>query len=127
VTLSNSLPEFRPPPHTPGLLDVEVVCDEAGEAVVFVRGELDRDSVPLLARCLREILDARGADRTVVVNLAGTTFIDIGGMCSLFEAAGSARDRGSHFYLAGCSAQLVRLLHLADLSDGIDVIPSART
>ena len=71
--------------------------------------------------------NAVNIDRTVVVNLAGTTFIDVGGMCSLFEAAGSARDRGSHFYLAGCSAQLVRLLHLADLSNGIDVIPSART
>ena len=31
----------------------------------------------------------------MVVNLAGTTFVDVGAMCSLFEAAGLARDRGS--------------------------------
>jgi ABC-type transporter Mla MlaB component len=91
----NSLPEFRPSPPTPGFLEVDVVCGEASEAVIFVRGELDRDSVPLLTGCLREILEARGGDRTVVVNLVGTTFIDVGGMCALFDAAGSARERGS--------------------------------
>jgi anti-anti-sigma factor len=110
-----------------GLLDVEVVPDEAGEAVVFVRGELDRASVPLLVGCLRELLYTGGADRTVVVNLAGTTFVDVGGMCALLEATGSARRRGSRLYLAGCSTQLVRLLHLTDLFDEVEVIPSGRT
>jgi anti-anti-sigma factor len=122
----NSLPEFRPSPTTAGFLDVQVVCDGASEWVIFVRGELDRNSMPLLAGCLREFLNTRGANRTVVVNLAGTTFVDVGGMRLLCEAAGSARDRGSHLYLVGCSAQLERLLHLVGLFDGVDVIPSGR-
>ena len=95
--------------------------------MVVAEGELDRASVPLLAGCLRELLDTGGAGRTVVVNLAGTTFVDVGGMCALFEAAGLARDRGSRLYLARCSTRLVRLLHLVDLFDGVDVVPSERT
>ncbi len=126
MTANDSLPEFRPPTSTDGYLDIEVVCDEASEAVIFVWGELDRDSVPLLTGCLQEILETRGGDLTVVVNLAGATFIDVGGMCSLFDIAGLARDRGARLYLAGCSAQLVRLLRLADLFDGLNVIPSGR-
>ncbi|MDT0351632.1 STAS domain-containing protein [Pseudonocardia charpentierae] len=123
MTANDSGPEFHPPPMS-GLLDVEVVCDEAGEAVVVVQGELDRASVPLLAGCLRELLNTGGAGRTVVVNLAGTTFVDVGGMCALSEAAGLARDRGSRLHLAGCSTRLVRLLHLFD---GFDMVPSDRT
>jgi anti-anti-sigma factor len=126
MTANDSLPEFRRSTSTGGYLDIEVVCDEASEAVIFVRGELDRDSVPLLTGCLQDILETRGGDRTVLVNMAGTTFIDVGGMCSLFDIAGLARDRGSRLYLAGCSAQLVRLLRLADLFDGLDMIPSGR-
>jgi anti-anti-sigma factor len=127
MTANDSVPEFCPPPPMSGLLDVEVVRDEAGEAVVFVRGELDRASVPLLVGCLRELLDTGGADRTVVVNLAGTTFIDLGGMRALSEATESARDRGYPLYVAGCSTQLVRLLHLTHLFHRVDVIPSGRT
>jgi anti-anti-sigma factor len=126
MTANDSLPEFRTAPPTPGLLDIEVVCDEAGEAVIFVRGELDRASAPLLAGRLWQFLGTPGPDRTVVVNLAGTTFVDVGGMCSLSEAAGLARDLGSRLYLAGCSAQLVRLLHLTHLLDRVDVIPTGR-
>jgi hypothetical protein len=54
----------------------------------------------------------------VVVNLAGAGFVDGGGMSTLFEAAGWALAQGSRLYLAGCSAQLVRLLHVADLYAG---------
>jgi hypothetical protein len=62
----------------------------------------------------------------VVVNLAGTTFIDVGGMCCLFEAAGWAAERGSRMFLAGCSAQLLRLLNLTNAFGEMNVIPSGR-
>jgi anti-anti-sigma factor len=105
------------------LASIEVVRDDAGE-VVFVRGELDRASVPSVAECLREILDTAGPGRSVVVNLADTTFVDVGGLSFLFEAAGWATERGSRLYLAGCTAHLVRLLHLTDHWSALDVIPS---
>jgi anti-anti-sigma regulatory factor len=77
-----------------------------------------------MARHLSATFAAGGADRVVVVNLAGATFVDVAGLCFLFEAAGWAVEHGSRLYLAGCSAHLVRLLNLTDLLDGLDVIPA---
>ena len=111
------------PPADLCLDSIEVVWDDAGEAVVFVRGELDRAAVPSVAECLRAVLDAGGPGRSIVVNLADTTFVDVGGLSFLFEAAGWATERGSRLYLAGCSARLVRLLHLTDHWSALDVIP----
>jgi anti-anti-sigma factor len=110
-----------------GLPDVEVVRDEPEVAVVFVRGELDRTGVPLLAGCLREVLDRGGPGGSVVLNLTGMTFVDVGGVRLLTEVTRWAAARGLRLYLAGCSAQLVRLLHLADVLDEVDLIPTGPT
>ena len=113
-----------PPLVDSDLASIEVVRDDAGEPMVFVRGELDRAAVPSVAECLREILDTGGPGRSVVVNLTETTFVDVGGLSFLVQAAGWATERGSRLYLAGCSAHLVRLLHLTDRWSALDVIPS---
>jgi anti-anti-sigma factor len=112
---------------TAGLLDVELVRDEPDVAVVLVRGELDRTGVPLLAGCLREVLDQGGPGGSVVLNLTGVTFVDVGGVRLLTEATGWAATRDVRLYLAGCSAELVRLLHLADVLDQVDLIPTGPT
>ncbi len=110
-----------------GLPDVEVVRDEPDVAVVFVRGELDRTGVPLLAGCLREVLNRGGPGGSVVLNLTGTTFVDVGGARLLTEATGWAAARGLRLYLAGCSVELVRLLRLADVLDEVNLIPTGPT
>jgi anti-anti-sigma factor len=110
----------------PGRLHVEVAHEESDCAVVFVRGELDRNTVPVLAGHLRATVDVGGGDRAVVVNLAGTTFIDVGGMCCLVEAAVWASERGSRLFLAGCSTQLLRLMNLTNAFGEMNVIPSGR-
>ena len=110
-----------------GLLDVELVRDEPDVAVVLVRGELDRTGVPLLAGCLREVLDRGGPGGSVVLNLTGVTFVDVGGVRLLTEVTGWAAIRGLRLYLAGCSAELVRLLRLADVLDEVDLIPTGPT
>ena len=107
-----------------GLLEVEVVRDEPAGIVIFVRGELDRVAVPLLAGCLREVLDRTDSARTVVLNLAGTEFVDLGGMRLLIDATKWAHARDVRLYLAGCSASLLRLLRMSDLLEEIDLIPS---
>ncbi len=123
-----SIHDCRPGHHRPsamfGPLDVEVVCDQPCATVIVVRGELDRQAVPLLAGCLREVMDAGGSGRTIVVDLAATGFVDLGGMRLLMEAAGWAAARDVSLHLAGCSASLLRLLHLTDLLDEVDVAPS---
>jgi anti-anti-sigma factor len=110
-----------------GLPDVEVVRDEPDVAVVFVRGELDRTGVPLLAGCLREVLNLGGPGGSVVLNLTGMTVVDIGGVRLLTEATGWAAARGSRLYLAGCNVELVRLLRLADVLDEVNLIPTGPT
>lgn len=107
-----------------GLLEVEVVRDEPAGIVIFVRGELDRVAVPLLAGCLREVLDRTDSAGTVVLNLAGTEFVDLGGMRLLIDATKWAHARDVRLYLAGCSASLLRLLRMSDLLEEIDLIPS---
>ena len=126
MTIDNCRPRHTPSTMS-GLLEVEVVRDEPGEIVIFVRGELDRVAVPLLAGCLREVLDVGGSGRTVVLNLARTDFVDLGGMRLLVDATGWATVREVRLYLAGCSASLLRLLHVSDLFDGVDLIPSGQT
>ena len=112
------------------LLDVEVVrderdvVDEPDVAVVFVRGELDRTGVPWLAGCLREVLNRGGPGGSVVLNLTGMTFVDVGGVRLLTEVTRWAAAQGLRLYLAGCSAELVRLLRLADVLDEVDLIPT---
>ena len=110
-----------------GLPDVEVVRDGPEAAVVFVRGELDRTGVPLLAGCLREVLDGGGPGATVVLNLTGMTFVDVGGVRLLTEVTGWAAARGSRLYLVGCNVELVRLLGLADVLDEVNLIPTGPT
>lgn len=109
------------------LLDVELVRDEPGAAVVFVRGELDRTEVPRLAGFLREVLDRGGPGGSVVLNLTGMTFVDVGGVRLLTEVTGWAVARGLRLYLAGCSTELVRLFRLADVLDAVDLIPTGPT
>ncbi len=63
----------------------------------------------------------------VVVNLAAVLFADVGGVSLLLEAARRASDRGIMFCLAGCSARLVRLMHLLDvLLDAVMLIGPQR-
>ena len=50
-----------------------------------------------------------------MVNLVDARIVDVAGMSILFEAAGWASAQGLRLYLAGCSLQQMRLLHVADL------------
>jgi anti-anti-sigma factor len=80
--------------------------------VVAARGDLERASVPILAGCLVEFLEADVPGGTVVVDLAGVDFVDVGGMLVLLGATRRAAERGSTLYLAGCNALLIRMLQL---------------
>jgi anti-anti-sigma factor len=127
MTIDNFRSQHCTPSTTSALLEVEVVRHEPGGTVIFVRGELDRVAVPLLAGCLREVLDVGGPGRTVTLDLAGIDFVDLGGMRLLTDATGWAKARDVRLHVAGCSASLIRLLHVSHLLDGVDLIPSGQT
>jgi anti-anti-sigma factor len=71
--------------------------------VVVVSGDLDRASVPTLAGCFATLLGVVGSGGTVVVNLAGVDFVDVGGMLLLLGATRRTAGRASTLYLAGCT------------------------
>jgi anti-anti-sigma factor len=122
MTIDDFRPHHCSPSFLSGVLDVDVVRVGLG-TVVMVAGELDRAAVPPLATCLQEILDLADPGETVVLDLAGTDFVDVGGMRFLVQATARATARGMRLRLAGCSAQLLRLLHLTDLVDGLEIVP----
>jgi len=61
MTIDNCRHTHCTPSTAFGPLEVEVVRDDLDEIVILVGGELDRPAVPLLAGCLREVLDGVGS------------------------------------------------------------------
>jgi anti-anti-sigma factor len=127
MTIDNRCPPRCTPSAVFGPLEVEVVRDGLGGSVIVVRGELDRVAVPVLAGCVREVLDEGRSGGTVVLNLAETGFVDLGGMRLLTDVTEWATARDVRLYVAGCRASLLRLLHLSDLFDGIALLPPRPT
>jgi stage II sporulation protein AA (anti-sigma F factor antagonist) len=112
MTTSQRSPDGPAPGPTEGLLRVDVQRADPDAVVMVLRGDLDRASAPILAVCLAEHLGLVGPGGTVVVNLAGVDFVDVGGMLLLLGATRRTSDRGGTLYLAGCDAMLIRLLEL---------------
>jgi anti-anti-sigma factor len=126
MTAPRRSPDGPTPGPTAGLLHVDVQRAEPGEVVVVIRGDLDRAAVPTLAACLVEHLGVVGLGGTVVVNLVGVDFVDVGGMLLLLGATRRAADRGSTLYLAGCDAMLIRVLELTGNLDAVNVVAAQR-
>jgi len=126
MTSSYPCPDEPAPGPGAGLLHVEVRRAESGAMVVLARGDLERASVPTLAGCLGEILEAAGAGGTVAVDLAGVDFVDVGGMLLLLGATRRAAERGSTLYLVGCNALLIRVLELTGNLDAVNVVAVER-
>ena len=122
MTASPRPPDGPVPGPVARLLHVDVQRAEPGAVVVVVGGDLDRTSVPTLAGCLATLLGVVGSGGTVVVNLAGVDFADVGGMLLLVGATRRTACRGSTLYLAGCSTTLIRLLELTGNLDAVNVV-----
>ena len=85
---------------TAGLLHVDVRPAASG-VVVAARGDLERASVPILAGCLVEFLEADVPGGTVVVDLAGVDFVDVGGTLLLLAPPGGPRSGVARFTSRG--------------------------
>jgi anti-sigma B factor antagonist len=105
---------------TAGLLHVDVRRAASG-VVVAARGDLERASVPTLAGSLAEVLGTVGPGETIVVDLAGVDFIDVGGLLLLLGATRRAAERGGTLYLAGCDALSIKVLQLTGNLDAVNI------
>jgi len=86
--------------------------EESGFSVVRLSEEVDLSTSP---RAREAILDRLSAGRSVMVDLAGVTYIDSSGVASLVEGYQTARTKGLRFGLLGVSEAVMNVLELARL------------
>jgi len=86
--------------------------DQGNVVTVSLTGEIDLQHSPNLRRHLMELMFAQ---RDVLVDLAGVSYIDSSGIACLVEAYQAARRNGTRFVLVAVSAPVMRVLQLARL------------
>jgi anti-sigma B factor antagonist len=100
------------------------ICWERTDvAVIHVRGELDRDSVPELATRVKEVLAAESPCRTLILDLGGLRFMDVGGMRLLLDAHEHATGSGIAFLIVGCPPRILRVLRITRTADILPLVP----
>ena len=100
------------------LLEVpfKVVVSLDQEAVVLtISGELDSHTAPGLRSQLRDLIVDQG-NLTVVLDLAGLTFIDSSGLRVLVGALKWTRSRGGDLALANPTRNTLRVLEVSRLN-----------
>ena len=88
------------------------IRDEGGVAVVALSGDVDLESSPKVRAAL---LNCVGTKPSVLVDMAGVSYIDSSGVASLVEAYQSARKSDTRFALVAVSDAAMRVLELARL------------
>jgi anti-anti-sigma factor len=100
-------------------MSMSVTVDD-GRAAVFVFGEVDMASAPVLRVALRDALARTrrdDVDGPIVIDLSHLTFMDARGLGVLADAARRARMRGGEIVLRDPNRLLLRALHVTGLSD----------
>ncbi|SNT16934.1 anti-anti-sigma factor [Streptosporangium subroseum] len=91
-----------------------------GSVVITVAGELDLATRSDLCDYVHHILNIH-AD-TVIIDLAGVTFIDASGLSALIVLRRHARDLGTPLLLAEAPPVVLRLIKLTDLEGSFTAI-----
>ena len=115
---------IHPAPPMRGRFHLDVCHEDPGEVVIYVVGELDIATTPVLRGSLSDFLDVDTPWSTLEVDLAAAPFVDVSAAGLLLNAHRRAEERGTTLSLTHCSAQLVRLLHLAHVVELIEAIPA---
>ena len=93
------------------------VTDRRPVAVtVQLDGEIDLSGAEQLDRAVQDVTRL-GAAPVVVVDLAGTTFMDSTGIQFLARLAKLAEAQGSSFYIIGARPSVRRLIELTEFAD----------
>ncbi len=108
---------FRKATH----LSVETEMEE-GILTAKVSGRIDSKRAPEFETALQEIIE--GADRAIVVDLGGVTFIGSTGLRTLLNAATVLRERGTAFAVCCPSGPLRGIFRLSGMDRVIPVATS---
>lgn len=93
-------------------LDVEYPRDDA--AVVHAVGRLNMVAAPSLRELVERLVTGEGRSH-VVVDLAGTTFVDSSGLGALIAGLKAARAAGGDLRVAAATVQVLSVLGLTNL------------
>jgi anti-anti-sigma regulatory factor len=80
--------------------------------VLYVTGELDRLTAPVLVALLDERLAGERPDTVLTVDLTATAFVDVGGLNALLDVQHRAAVRGITLHVGACRAAFLRLLRV---------------
>ena len=107
--------DTQPSSGTPGL-DVRVSYQD-DEATLSLSGELDIATAP----AVRSHFNTLDEHRTVVLDLAGVTFIDSSGLGLILECQGQAAAKGASLILRNPGPQAQRLFEVAGVRQALHV------
>ena len=97
----------------PSSSKLEIAVDQVGkDAVVRLSGRIDVDSSPDLRDRLRTLLSEESLPKTIIVDLAGVSYIETSGVATLIEALRIARHHHTNFRLQGLSGAVLRLFEV---------------
>jgi anti-sigma B factor antagonist len=82
------------------------------EVLVQLTGRVDVDSSPDLRDRLRTLLSAEALPQTIIVDLAGVSYIETSGIATLIEALRIARHRQTNLRLRGLGGAALRLFEV---------------
>jgi anti-sigma B factor antagonist len=93
--------------------NLKISVDRAGkDAIVQLSGRVDVDSSPELRDRLRTLLSEEVLPQTIIVDLAGVSYIETSGIATLIEALRIARHHQTKFRLQGLSGAVLRLFQV---------------
>ncbi len=101
-------------------LTILVDVDASNDYVVTLSGSLDLQSRAELEERAKAAFGPELA-RSIVLDLAGVTFIDSTGIGAVVALAGDASEAGIRFALRNPSARVARILEITGLRDTWDI------
>jgi anti-sigma B factor antagonist len=97
----------------PSSSNLKISVDRVGkDTVVQLTGRVDVDSSPDLRDRLRILLSEEALPETIIVDLAGISYIETSGVATLIEALRIARHHQTNFRLQGLSGAVLRLFEV---------------
>jgi anti-sigma B factor antagonist len=97
----------------PSSSSLKISVDQVGkDALIRLSGRVDVDSSPQLRDRLRTLLSEEALPQTLIVDLAGVSYIETSGVATLIEALRIARHHQINFRLQGLSGATLRLFEV---------------
>ena len=101
------------PAAIPSSTTLKISVDQVGkDAMIRLDGRVDVDSSPDLRDRLRTLLSEGALPQTIIVDLAGVSYIETSGVATLIESLRIARHHKITFRLQGLSGAVLRLFEV---------------